>query len=179
MEWIVLDSRYALEHRWIKVRQDTCQLPNGTVIDDYFWLESPDYTLIVPVTPSGMVVLTKQYKHAAHQLLIEFPGGVIEPDEDPLGAAQRELSEETGYTGGIWHCLGVFYPNPTKSSARAHLFIAQGVVLSTDQALDPTEEIHVQLLPLAEVQPLLGTTGSTLALLLAGAYLAQYPEVQQ
>jgi ADP-ribose pyrophosphatase len=172
--WKVIDSHYALEHRWLKVRRDTCLLPNGVVIDDYFWLESPEHTIVVALTPTSEAILNRQYKHAAHAILLEFPGGVIDDGETALAGAQRELLEETGYGGGVWQCLGVFHANPTKSNARTHIFLAKDVVPSATPHGDITEEIEVSLVPWSHLiqSPCFETTSSTLALYLAQARLA-------
>ncbi len=172
MEWTILDSAYVLNERWMKVRRDTCRLPSGLVIDDYFWLEAPDHTLVVPLTATGEAVLTRQYKHAVRQVLLEFPGGIVDPGEDALAGAKRELLEETGYGGGIWHSLGVFYPNPTKSSARTHVYLAQDVEPKAEPHGDVTEEIEIILKAWTSLEAEgFGVTGSALAVGLARRYL--------
>jgi len=164
MEWRVLQSDYVLNHRWMKVRRDTCELPKGTVIDDYFWLESPDNTLVVALDPDGTAILTRQYKHAAHRVLLEFPGGVIDPGEDALTGAQRELKEETGYGGGTWTLLGTFFGNPTKASARTYIFLAEDVTAQAMPHWDLTEEIEVVPTPWEKLTSTsFHSTGSALA----------------
>lgn len=173
MEWKVLDSAYALNHKWLKVRRDTCQLPNGLVIDDYFWLESPDHTVVVALTPQGDAVLTRQYKHAAHRILLEFPGGVIDPGETALTGAQRELQEETGYGGEDWQLLGQFHTNPTKSNAQSYIYLATGVQPIAEPHGDLTEEIEVLLVPWSHLvtQSPFKVTNAALALHLAQLHL--------
>jgi ADP-ribose pyrophosphatase len=96
-KWRLRSSTIVFDRRWFRVRQDTVVLPNGRVIDDYFVWPEGDVALVVPVTEQGDVILVRQYKHAAQEIMVEFPAGMLEPDEVPLQGAQRELREETGY----------------------------------------------------------------------------------
>ncbi len=168
MHWKTLDSQYALNHPWMKVRKDICELPDGTLIDDYYWIESPDNALVVPITAQGDVVVVRQYKHGAKEVLVEFPGGVLNSEEEALAGAQRELLEETGYGDGIWTFLDAVYTGPTKSPARTHIFLVEGVVFKQAQALDPEERIEVLTIEW-ELLNMLGikTCNSSLALRLA------------
>ena len=66
---------------------------------------------------------------------LEIPAGTVEPDETPLVAAQRELTEETGYTGGRWTLLGRVRPNAASQDNWCHHFLAEGVRLTAWQAV--------------------------------------------
>lgn len=168
MHWKTLDSQYALNHPWMKVRKDICELPDGTLIDDYYWIEAPDNTLVVPITAQGDVVVVKQYKHGAKEVLVEFPGGVLDAGEEALAGAQRELLEETGYGGGIWTLLDAVYTGPTKSPARTHIFLAEGIISKQAPALDPEERIEVLTIEWAQLNMLeIKTCNSSLAMRLA------------
>jgi ADP-ribose pyrophosphatase len=168
MHWKILDSQYVLNHPWMKVRKDICKLPDGTIVDDYYWIESPDNTLVVPITLQGDVVVVKQYKHGAKEVLIEFPGGVMDSGEEALVGAQRELLEETGYGEGTWTFLDAVYTGPTKSPARTHIFLAEDVILKQGQALDPEERIEVLTMDWEKLRAIgINTCNSSLAMRLA------------
>jgi 8-oxo-dGTP pyrophosphatase MutT (NUDIX family) len=77
---------------------------------------------------------------------------MVDPGEDPLAAAQRELREETGYTGGTWDYLGAVEPNPAFHNHLCHHFLARDVVQSHGQALSGGEAIRVELMSEAEVR---------------------------
>lgn len=156
LDWRVVSSRYALNERWIKVRADVCQLPNGEVFNDPFYiLEYPDWVNVVALTAENEVILTREYRHGIARTILELPSGGVNPGESPLQAAQRELLEETGYGGGAWEPLCQLSPNPGNHTNLAHSFLARGVTLQGSQQLDPTEQIEVVRLPLAEVINLL------------------------
>lgn len=149
--WQILDSGYALDHPWCRVRVDKVMFPSG-VVDDYYLVEFPCVVLIFPVTEEGEVIFVKQYKHGAGGFLLELPGGCFNPkEEEALGAAKRELQEETGGVAEKWTYLGMMYENPTKTTNEIHLFLAEGVQTTFEQKLDPTENIQLERRPLGEV----------------------------
>ena len=151
-KWEVLTSEWALHKDWYKVRRDTVRLPDGQVIDEFYLSIRPEVVLIFPVTPSGQVILARQYKHGAAEILLEFPGGIFnDPTEPPLAAAQRELREETGCTTDRWTFLATVYDDPAKQNNRLHLFLAEDVRPNDPQDLDPTEFIELVEVPLAEL----------------------------
>lgn len=151
--WETLRSELVFDHRWYQLRRDHVELPDGQVLDDYFVSVRPHVVLTFPLTADNQVVFVRQYKHAAGQILLELPGGVLDAGEtSPLAAAQRELLEETGYAPGqVEHLLDVF-DNPTKDTNSISFFLARNVRLVAAQHLDPTENIEVVLVPLAEVE---------------------------
>ena len=82
---------------WLKVAKETCELPNGKVIDDFYTLWQPDWVLILARTTEGKWVMTEQYRHGTGKIALEFPAGIIDKGETPEKAAIRELQEECGY----------------------------------------------------------------------------------
>src|SRR5258705_12425086 len=92
-----LDSKLLLKERWMTLRADTCELPNGRLIEPYYVVEECEWVHIVAIDQQGRVLTVRQYRHAAGVICSELPGGVVDADEPPLAAAKRELLEETGY----------------------------------------------------------------------------------
>ena len=84
-------------------------------------------------------------------------GGYLEPGEEPLAAAQRELLEETGYTGEDWHALGSFVVDANRGCGTAHFFLARGVRPVAEPDADDLEEQELLLLSRAEVEQALAT----------------------
>ena len=95
--WKLLDSEFLVDAPWLKVAKETCELPSGKVIDDFYTLWQPDWVLILARTKEGKWVMTEQYRHGTGKIALEFPAGIIDKGETPEEAAIRELQEECGY----------------------------------------------------------------------------------
>lgn len=122
---------------------------------DYFVLESPDWANVVALARDQRgrecFVMVRQFRHGSMGVGLEFPGGVVDPGEDPAAAVRRELGEETGYQPGVLLHLGSVNPNPALMSNRCHTFLARDCVRSTEQELDPNEIIDIELVPCDEL----------------------------
>ena len=93
MKWKCLKSEYLVNSKWLKVRRDEVQLPNGTIMDDYFVIEKKNVALIVAMDKDKRVILKKEYRYAIDKELIEIPGGTYDNDSDnPLDVARRLFS---------------------------------------------------------------------------------------
>lgn len=157
-KWRILKSTMVFNHQWCKVRQDAIELPSGKVIDDYFVTIRPEVALILPVTSNQEIILVRQYRHGAGEILLELPAGAFNPDEEsPQLAAIRELKEETGYIADTVTQLGILYDNPVKDTNKINLFLADGVRKAGEQQLDVTEEIEVVLIPIEAVMEKIAT----------------------
>lgn len=140
--WQVRSSSYVIDSPYMRVRCDEVTLPDGTVIDEYYVRESNGFTFVFPVTPSGAVVLTEQYRYGADDITIELPAGNVEPGEDPQRCAQRELLEETGYEAREFRLLGTYYAEPVRSRSRCIVYAALDARKVAEQHLDATECIR-------------------------------------
>lgn len=177
-KWKVLKSESILNlGQWLNVRQETVELPNGTQIPTWFVLEFPDWINVIAITKDGQMVMEDQYRHALGETHYELVAGVIDAGETPLHAAQRELSEETGYEGGEWQLYMTLSPNPTNHNNLSYTFLATGVEKVREQHQEPTEDIHVHVLSQSEVHELLESGEIVQALHAAPLwkYFAQHP----
>lgn len=143
-------SEVLLRGRIFDVVATELTLPSG-VAQSLWVVEHPGAVAIAPVTDAGELVLVRQYRHAARQVLLEIPAGRLERDETPLAAARRELEEETGMRAGSWRELVTFLPAPGFCSERIVLFEARGLESSAHRAdaarPDADEDLEVLSLP--------------------------------
>ncbi|HZY65321.1 MAG TPA: NUDIX hydrolase [Rubrobacteraceae bacterium] len=157
--WERLSSEKLLENPYFTVRSDKLRLPDGAVKDPYYVIERPDAAIVFPVTEGGDVVLVRQYRPPLERMELGLPAGLVEPGENPEAAARRELSEETGYTGGEWENLGTLASSPSLKDNWAYLFLARGVARNTGQDLDEYERLALVEVPLAELPGLVYSGG--------------------
>jgi ADP-ribose pyrophosphatase len=94
------------------------------------------------------VLLERQYRHAARQILWELPAGRIDKGENDLAAAKRELLEETGYTASRWRCILRFYASPGFLAETMNLYLARGLRAGPAQP-EADEVIHIRMVPLS------------------------------
>lgn len=167
--WKVISTKNIYNTRYFKMRSDTCELPDGRVMPNYYVVEFPDWVQVVALTKNKEMVLVDQYRHAAGISCLEIPGGSMHPVEDmttskalptgkpagkvesPLLAAQRELREETGYISNNWSLLAHHYPNPALQSNAIHTFLAVDCEKVGEPTLDPYECLEVKLMPCRDV----------------------------
>lgn len=152
MKWEKLSSKYLVKEQWATLRVDTCRMPNGTLIDDYYVLEYPGWVNAVALTEDNQVILIKQYRHAAEEVILELPGGCIDPGENPEQAIIRELLEETGFQFESIERLCTLYANPSTSGNITTSYLAKGGKKVQDQHLDGREEIEVLNVDLDELK---------------------------
>ena len=100
------------------------------------------------------IVVERQYRHAANRFLWELPAGKLEPGEDPLLGAQRELAEETGYRAKKWKPLVEYYASPGFLDESMKVFMAEGLVAG-DAHPDEDEHIAFRLVRLSELLKLI------------------------
>ena len=176
-KWTLVNSNYVERSAWVNWRIDTCELPDGSSVDDYHVSEYPPGVGIVAVTDENEIILVRQYRHGAGDTLTEIPGGSIMPeDSSPLQAAQRELREETGYSSGQWIELAQLSAHPASHQFPLFIFLALDVSRTSDQELDRTEEIEVVRVPIESAsdmirKQLLQSLGSAAGLLLAKEHM--------
>ena len=114
--------------------------------DGFHRVVLPEYSIVVPVTAEGRFVMIREFKTGPERICLNVPAGGLDPGEDPLDGARRELREETGYAADDWQVLGRFVVDGSTGAGRAHMFLARGATLVAAPHLDDTEEIDVVLL---------------------------------
>ena len=129
--------------RLITVRKDTVRLPNGTTTDREI-VEHPEVIAVLPILDDGRVVLVRQFRKAAENVLLEVPAGGVDEGETPEEAVRREMIEETGYRVGTVTKLSSFYTSPGFTTELMHLYEARD--LQPGEATEETDQIEVVLM---------------------------------
>ena len=96
--------------------------------------------VILPITDNNEVLFITQYRESVNKVSMELPAGMIEPDEEPIDTAKRELEEETGLKCNNIEPLISLYPSTGYTSEKVHIFLAKNLEKGK-QKLDDTEEI--------------------------------------
>lgn len=112
-------------------------------------IQHPGAVVILPLLADGRVCLIRNYRAAVGQTLLELPAGTLEPDEDPLQTAVRELEEETGYRAEAVQPLSQFFMSPGILNERMHLYLATGLTAGPAR-LEPGEQIEPCVVPWSE-----------------------------
>lgn len=152
--WQTLARRRVLQAgdgRFLRVEYHTVQLPDGRIIEEWPWLDTPGFVNVVAETNDGHFLCFRQSKYAAEGITLALPGGYLEVDEEPLAAIQRELLEETGYVADEWHFLGRYAVDGNRGNGHAHLFLARRAHYSQPVDADDLEEQELLLLTRAEL----------------------------
>lgn len=132
--WQTLRRRTILDRgRYLVVESHTVELPDGRVIEDWPWIITPDFVIVVVVTADGHYICFRQPKYAVTGVSLAPVGGYLDDGEVPLEAAKRELFEETGYQAPTWRHLGTFPVDGNRGVGKAHLYLA----LEADQVGEP------------------------------------------
>ncbi|MBV8579177.1 MAG: NUDIX hydrolase [Candidatus Eremiobacteraeota bacterium] len=176
--WRLISSEYRIQTKFLRLRADRVELPNGIVVEDYFVRESRGFCIVFAVTPDKHVLLVRQYKHGAGEVLVELPAGMIDEGESPEECAVRELVEETGHTGAAPELVRAFHTDPTNATGRFYLYVVRDAVRTHEQQFDVTEDIAVETASIDEVRAMaldgrIAAGAQVAAALVALAYLAR------
>ncbi len=132
----------------LNLRKDKVTVQNGVSYREI--IEHNDGAVIAAVTDEGKMVMVRQYRKPANRVVFEVPAGKIDPGEEPLATAARELKEETGYTADNIEFITSFYPTVGYSEEQLYLFLASGLTagetsFDENEAID-LEEVEITML---------------------------------
>ena len=123
-DWKTIQSDLIFQNPWIELYQDKVEIRTGKMMH-YTWYKSSDVAVIVPFLYNDTLVMVRQYRYPLHKVLLEFPAGHIEKNEDAEKTARRELLEETGYHAKEIEGLYAYHPSVSISKQLVHIFRAK------------------------------------------------------
>jgi len=141
-----ITSTLVFEGKLLKVRSDTVRLPNGHTAEREY-IEHPGAVAVIALTDAGELVMERQFRYPLGRDMFELPAGKIDPGEDPLETARRELKEETGYTAQDWKHIGTINIAIGYSNEHIEIYLAKGLQRGGSK-LDDEEFLEVFTLPL-------------------------------
>lgn len=170
-----ISSEEIFNGKIVHLFRDTVRLPNGKEATREV-MRHVGAAAVVPLTDDGNVILVRQYRYPFAQVMLEIPAGKLDPGEEPLECAKRELLEETGVIAQDFVYLGAFYPSVAMLDEVIHLFLARNFTKG-DSNLDADEFLNVEQRPLsALVEEIMAggvPDGKTQAAVLKAWYLLQ------
>ena len=141
---------------------------------EFCLIEMPDWVNVVPLVRGQpgdeRFLMVRQFRHGAGSITTEFPAGLVNPGEDPLDTAARELREETGCTAGRITLIGKIAPNPAFMANWCYTYLAEEISETGKTDLDKLEAIERREVSARELDEWIGTGEFTNSLVLA-AYL--------
>lgn len=144
MDWITEKDEFIANYKIFNLHKVHRKSSISAKEGNFFVLDSASWVNIIPVTKSGEIILIEQFRHGTAEVTLEIPGGLVEPDEDPRLAAERECKEETGYCSDQTSILlGEISPNPAFLNNRCYSFLWLDVEQKFEQNLDGNEEIRI------------------------------------
>ena len=151
--WTTVTREMVLDRSpWLVVESHCVRLPNGEMILDWPWVVTPDYVIIAAITEDGASLCFRQTKYAVAGETLAAIGGYLEPGEEPLAAAQRELQEETGYESHDWIELGTYAVDGNRGVGSGHFFLARNARRVGDADADDLESQELLLLSRDELK---------------------------
>ncbi|MBN2550278.1 MAG: ester cyclase [Anaerolineales bacterium] len=176
--WKTLRRETLLQlNQFLTVEKHTVELPNGQIIPDWGWVIIPDAAIILAQDNQGRFLCFRQTKYAIEGPTLAPVAGMLEPGEDPLLAAQRELREETGCEASQWIPLGSFCLDPNRGVNTIHCYLALGAHPVAAPSAGDLEDQQLLTLDLPELRQAL-LSGQFKAIMFAACVSLALPHLE-
>lgn len=150
-DWTPIEYEFLADCVVFRVGRQHTRSPRNDKVYDFYRVDAPDWVNVIPITPENEIVMVAQYRQGAKKVVLETPGGMVDPGEEPIVSAARELLEETGYVADTVEPLGDVNPNPALFGNRLHCFVARGARWTQPIQNTEREETVVELVPRSEL----------------------------
>lgn len=156
--WKTVSKQVVFERSpWICLEEHQIELPDGGMLENWIWVDTPDFVIVVAVDEQQRFLVFEQTKYASPGVTLAPVGGYINKSEEPLAAAKRELLEETGFSSDEWLNLGTFMTDANRGNGKGHYFLARNARKSNQTALsDDLEEQQLHFFTAAQLRQALG-----------------------
>jgi 8-oxo-dGTP pyrophosphatase MutT (NUDIX family) len=123
-KWKLVKSETLFKSKWLTLKNNTYDIGDGKIRDDYYHIDRPDYVLIIAEDKDEKIIIIHQYRRGVDEVLYELPAGWVDENETAVQAAERELKEETGFQGkGV--LLGTLAAQPGFMSMKANVVLVK------------------------------------------------------
>ncbi len=176
MKHIIRQREAVFAGKAFKVEKVHLTLPDGRE-GQYDLVNHIGSVTILPLNQDGNILFVKQYRVGSESILLELPAGTLNPGEDPLECAKREIQEETGMGASEFITLGDIFLAPGYATEHMYLYFARSLFPSNAEG-DEDEFIQVESIPAKLAYEMAASNqihdSKTLAaMLLARSYLAE------
>jgi ADP-ribose pyrophosphatase len=142
---------------FLVVEDHTVETPKGKMVQGWTWVITPDYVIIVAIDTQGRYLALHETHYGTVGEAFSPPGGHIDPGEEPLDAAKRELLEETGYQADNWQFLGRFRTDLNRGNGMGWYYLATSAEKVSTAGDEDLEEHELVLLEREELVEMLGS----------------------
>ncbi len=151
-EEVTIQSKHIFQGNIISLQVDDVRLPNGETATREI-VKHPGAVAVLAIHEGKMVVV-EQYRKPLEKSQVEIPAGKLDPGENPLEAAHRELQEETGFTCSSIKLISSFYTSPGFADELIHLYYADALTSGPNRP-DDDEFLECESLTLAEARQMM------------------------
>ncbi|MCQ2548367.1 MAG: NUDIX hydrolase [Clostridia bacterium] len=147
-----LDSKLIYDGAVVKLYKETVTVEGGTATREI--IKHGGAAVIIAQREDGKIAIERQFRKPANKVILELPAGKIDPGEEPIDCAYRELREETGIRAENMEFLMKFYPALGYSSEMLYMYHATDLSMGA-RDLDDDESIDLEFYSLDELMEMI------------------------